>query len=137
MVVQIDLVTVSINHVATNLILTAHFWSVFFLITVHFAGWLTCFPVRVQSILPLRNFSDLLITIFVLLVTIWSSWIIDIIPILRNYIFFFVLLSPFSPSPLSFLASSSTIKTVHIIICCPIRQCTFDGWSHWVYRWYW
>ena len=82
----------------------------------------------IKSILPFPDLPDLLITMLVFLIVVWSCWVIDIIPVLYGNLLFLGLPLPFPPTSLSLL---STIETIHIIIFnpCPICQCSLGGWS--------
>jgi hypothetical protein len=68
----------------------------------------------VEPILPFPDLPDLLVTVLVLLVVIRPRWVIYIIPILSNGIFFTVLLPALTSTTLPLLPAA--IESIHVIV---------------------
>lgn len=104
--------------------LTSHLRSIIIFITFILTWRFLLHPVSVQSVLPLPYLAEFLITVFVFLVNVWSTGVVNVVPILDDLTFFLVLLSPFSSTSLSFLHS---VKAVYIVIVhrSPVGQSAF------------
>src|SRR5277367_917524 len=86
------------------------------------------YSMSIQPVLPFSDLPNFLVAVFVLVVTVRSRRVINVVPVLRNGMFFAVLLSFLSATSLSLLP---TIKANNIIIVssgCPVSQCTFGLW---------
>jgi hypothetical protein len=77
----------------------------------------------VKSILPFSYFPNLLITISILLIIVWSRGVVNIVPVLRNRRFLLVFFSFLSATSLTFF-----FIIVIIPITCPIRNSSFRYW---------
>jgi hypothetical protein len=77
----------------------------------------------IEHIFPISNFSDFLIAVLVFFIVVWSSWIVDVIPILRHLFSIPILFPLLTASTLSLLV----VEVVGIIVVsCPICQRRFN-----------
>lgn len=130
MVEQIGLQVISARPLPIRNRHTAHLWpSQLFILAVPITAVLPGHSVSIQPVLPFPDLPNFLIAVFVLVVTIRSRRVVDIVPVLSNCMFFTVLFTLLSPTPLSLL--STTIEAIDIIIISrgrPVSQRTFGLW---------
>ena len=90
--------------------------------TVRFT--VTSFPqaMRIKPVLPFSDLHELFIAVLVIFIVIWTTGIVNIVPILRSMGFCLVLLSLFSTAALSLLAVIESMDVVVLALCCPIRE---------------
>jgi len=82
---------------------------------------LPSYSVSIQPVLPFSDLPDFLIAVFVLVVTVRSRRVIDVVPVLRNSMFFAVLLTFLSATSLSLLPA--TVEAINVIVVsggCPV-----------------
>jgi len=108
--------------------LTAHRRPVIFLVTVFITRRLSSHPVSIKSILPFPHLPDFLITVFVLIIAVWSCWIVNVVPVLHSNLLFLWLSLPLPSTSLPLLPS---IEAIHIVIlyASPVCQSSFSWWS--------
>jgi hypothetical protein len=82
--------------------------------------------VGIQSVLPLPNFTDLFIAVFVFVIVIWSGGVVYVIPVLRYSMILAVLLTPFSSTSLSLFSGVEAVYIVIVANGSPICKCTLD-----------
>ena len=76
----------------------------------------------VESVLPLSDFANFLITVLVFFIVVRSRWVVDIIPILWYFFYSTILLALLSSTTLSLLTSKEVID---IVISSPIGEGRF------------
>jgi hypothetical protein len=128
---QIDLYIISARRFIVRNQHTAHLWpSWIFNLAVPITAVLPGYSVSIQPVLPFSDLPDFLIAVFVLVVTVRSRRVIDVVPVLRNSMFFAILLTFLSATSLSLLPA--TVEAINVIVVsggCPVGQCTFGLWS--------
>lgn len=127
---QIDLHLISARLLPLRNQHTAHLWpSWLFIFAVPIATALPGYSMSIQPVLPFSDFPNFLVAVFVFVVTVRSRRVIDVVPVLRNGMFFAVLFTLLSATSLSLLPT--TIEAINVIVIssgCPVGQCTFGLW---------
>ena len=83
----------------------------------------------VQTIFPISNLLNLLVTVLVLFIVVWSRRIVNVIPILSDLNFDFVLFSFLASPSLPLLPTVETIDIFIVIFTGPVCKRRLHLWS--------
>lgn len=81
-----------------------------------------CHAMRIKSVFPFSDFHDFFIAVLIIIIIIRTGGIVNVVPILRDMGFLFVLLSLFPATALSLLTDIESVDVVVLVLRCPVRE---------------